>query len=136
GDQPGEMGDNLPAVDLGTGRSAVAITAGGGHTCALLDDGSARCWGSNGYGRLGLGDTEDRGGQPGEMGDNLPAVDLGTGRSAVAIVAGSHHTCALLDGGSLSCWGYNFVGQLGLGATEDRGDQPGEMGDNLYAVLL
>ena len=40
-------------------------------------------------GQLGLGDTNDRGDAPGEMGGNLPAVDLGTGRTATAITAGT-----------------------------------------------
>jgi alpha-tubulin suppressor-like RCC1 family protein len=72
------MGDDLPVVDLGTGRTAKMISAGGEHTCALLDDDSVKCWGRNQYGQLGLGDTSNRGDGPGEMGDNLPVVDLGT----------------------------------------------------------
>ncbi|MEN9577128.1 MAG: hypothetical protein RJA70_137 [Pseudomonadota bacterium] len=52
----GEMGDNLPAVNIGTGRTALALTAGNAHTCALLDNGAVKCWGENGYGTLGLGD--------------------------------------------------------------------------------
>ena len=99
------MGDSLPTVALGTGRTAVAITAGNYHTCALLDDGSVKCWGYNDYGQLGLGDTADRGVGAGEMGDSLPAVALGTGRTAVAITSGSYHTCALLDDASVKCWG-------------------------------
>ena len=67
-------------MDLGTGRSATAIFAGGGHTCALLVDTSLKCWGDNGAGELGLGDTNRRGDASGDMGDNLPAVDLGTGK--------------------------------------------------------
>ena len=135
GDEPGEMGDNLPTVDLGSNRTAVAIAAGSFPTCALLDNGQVKCWGYNEYGALGLGDTNSRGDEPGEMGDNLPAVDLGAGRRAVAIAA-SDHTCALLDDGSLKCWGYNPAGELGLGDTNSRGDEPGEMGDNLPAVDL
>ncbi len=136
GDGPGEMGDSLPAVNLGTGRTATAITAGGSHTCALLDNGTVKCWGYNYYGQLGLGDTVNRGDGPGEMGDSLPAVNLGTGRTATAITAGSIHTCARLDNGTVKCWGYNVDGRLGLGDTVNRGDQPGEMGDSLPAVNL
>jgi alpha-tubulin suppressor-like RCC1 family protein len=135
GDGPGEMGDALPSIDLGRGRSATALSAGNYHTCAVLDDGAVKCWGFNGFGQLGLGDTAWRGDGPGEMGDALPSIDLGTGRSATALTATSH-TCALLDHGSLKCWGQNEYGQLGLGDTAFRGDGPGEMGDALPAVLL
>ncbi len=136
GDAAGEMGDNLPAVDLGTGRTATAISAGTNHTCALLDNGSLKCWGENQTGELGLGDIARRGDGAGEMGDNLPAVDLGTGRTAVAVSAGQQYTCAVLDNATVKCWGSNFLGKLGLGDTANRGDGPGEMGDNLPAVDL
>jgi cysteine-rich repeat protein len=134
GRTPSEMGDNLPAVDLGTGRRATAISAGPRHVCALLYDASVKCWGDNGDGRLGLGDTENRGDDPNEMGDNLLAVDLGVGRYATSIHAGGGHTCALLDDGSIKCWGASELGSLGLGDMETRGDEPGEMGDNLPAI--
>ena len=136
GDGPNEMGDNLPAVDLGTGRTATAISAGRAHNCVILDGGSVKCWGANTSGQLGLGDTANRGVNAAEMGDNLPAVDLGTGRTATAITAGIEHTCALLDNGSVKCWGLNTSGQLGLGDNVARGDGPGEMGDNLPTVNL
>ncbi|HMQ28377.1 MAG TPA: hypothetical protein PKA98_20480, partial [Acidimicrobiales bacterium] len=136
GDSISEMGDNLTAVDLGTGRTAVAVTAGGFHTCAILDNGSVKCWGAGANGRLGLGDTANRGDAGGEMGDALPAVDLGTGRTATSISAGSVHTCALLDNGQVKCWGNNAQGRLGLGDANARGDNAGEMGDSLPAVSL
>src|SRR3546814_60711 len=69
--------DSLTAVDLVTGRTAVAISGGYAHTCAILDDGSVKCWGFGRFGQLGYGDSNDRGGGPDEMGDDLPAVDLG-----------------------------------------------------------
>ena len=67
------------------------------------------------------------GDETGDMGDNLPSIDLGTGRTATAIAAGSFHTCALLDNGSVKCWGDNAIGQLGIGNTTDKGDNTGEM---------
>jgi len=134
GDQAGEMGDALPAIDFGTGKTATAIAAGGNHTCARLNDGSVKCWGNNTYGQLGLGDTSARGDATGEMGDALPAVNLGTGKTAVSIAAGDNYTCAVLNDGSLKCWGDNAFGQLGLGDTNPRGDSANEMGDNLPAV--
>ena len=49
------------------------------------------------------------------MGDNLPAIDLGTGRTATSIDAGLYHTGAILDNGTVKLWGYNVYGQLGQG---------------------
>jgi cysteine-rich repeat protein len=136
GDGPNEMGDNLPAVNLGTGKTASAIDAGYQYTCALLNDGNVKCWGLNDYGQLGLGDTNNRGDGPNEMGNNLPAVNLGTGKTAIAISVGFYHACALLNDGNVKCWGYNHIGELGLGDTNHRGDGPNEMGDNLPAIDL
>jgi hypothetical protein len=47
------MGDNLPVVDFGTGKTAVAVFPGTWHTCALLNDNSVKCWGNNNNGNLG-----------------------------------------------------------------------------------
>jgi alpha-tubulin suppressor-like RCC1 family protein len=132
----GEMGDALPAVALGTGRTAKAIALGDAHTCALLNDDSVKCWGFNGSGQLGQGDVQDRGGAAAQMGDALQPVALGMDRTAKAITANGAHTCALLDNDNVKCWGYNGLGQLGLGDGNTRGDQAGEMGDALLAVQL
>jgi len=136
GDQAGEMGSALPVVDLGVGRTAKVLAAGGNYTCAVLDDSTVKCWGGNGDGQLGLGDTNARGGQAGEMGAALPVVDLGTGRTAKALTTGGYQSCVLLDDGTVKCWGQNTNGQLGLGDLANRGDQAGEMGDALPAVDL
>lgn len=132
GDEPGEMGDDLPVVDLGTNKNATKIAIGGHHACAILDDGTVKCWGYNDCGQLGLGDFENRGDEPGEMGDNLPAVDLGQGKSAKDVAAGWEHSCAILDDDTLKCWGCSILGGFGV----KRGDEPGEMGDALPIVEL
>ena len=136
GDEPLEMGSRLPTVNLGTGASVIAIKAGSGSTCALLDGGNIKCWGNNNFGQLGLGDGLRRGAQSGEMGDALPSVQLGAGRTAVELSAGGWHYCARLDNGSTKCWGCNTEGQLGLGDTQNRGDRPDQMGDMLPALDL
>lgn len=132
GDDPGEMGRQLGGVDLGTGRSATAITAGSDFTCALLDDGTVKCWGGNEYGQLGQGDDEPRGATRGQMGDALAPVDLGIGRTAVAVEAVTVGVCALLDDASVKCWG----AAGGRGDREPRGDEPGEMGEALPPIDL
>ena len=128
GNDANEMGSNLGFVELGTGRTATAIASGRYHTCAILDNASVKCWGSNDAGQLGLGNSTTLGDSANEMGDNLPTVDLGTGRTATAIAAGGDgHSCAILDNASVKCWGKNNYGQLGIDNTTQMGDNPGEM---------
>ena len=136
GDKAGTLGDKLPVTDLGKGRTVRFVQAASQHACAILDDASVKCWGKNDGGRLGLGDDKIRGDGPGQMGDNLPFIDLGKGRTVKALALGDHHRCAILDNDSVKCWGLNNWGQLGLGDSDDRGDAPGEMGDKLPVVDL
>lgn len=136
GDQPGEMGAALPTVDVSTGRRTLQLTAGDAHACALLDNGRVKCWGRNLYGQLGVEGPERRGAKPNEMGDALPFVDLGTGRTVKSLDAGTYHTCAILDDDTLKCWGANGDGQLGLEDTEHRGKLSSEMGNALPTVNL
>ena len=126
------MGDNssemalLPTVNLGTGRTATAISAGYRHNCALLDNGYVKCWGRNHFGQLGIDNTTNMGDGSGEMAV-LPTVNLGTGRTATAIAVGFYHTCAILDNASVKCWGANIYGQLGIDNTTHMGNTSGEM---------
>jgi E3 ubiquitin-protein ligase HERC3 len=136
GGAAGQMGASLPAVALGLGRTARQVSVGFGSTCAILDNGSVKCWGFNDQGQLGQGDVQARGDGPGEMGDNLPTVDLGAGRTALQVASGLEFACALLDDRTVKCWGRNDLGQLGLGDQQDRGDNPGEMGAALPTVDL
>jgi alpha-tubulin suppressor-like RCC1 family protein len=123
-----EMPSAAGPVQLGAGRTAKGITAGAYHTCALLDNGSVRCWGNGTSGQLGnvaavyIGDDETP--------DTAGPVDLGAGRKAVAVAAGSYHTCAVLDNGAVRCWGWGLYGQLGYGGTANIGDDetPGSVG--------
>ncbi|KAJ1489675.1 regulator of chromosome condensation 1/beta-lactamase-inhibitor protein II [Baffinella frigidus] len=67
GSAANQMGGFLPAVDVGSG-TPTALSAGDGHSCVLFSDGSVKCWGNNGEGQLGVGDTDNRGDAPDEMG--------------------------------------------------------------------
>ena len=95
-----------------------------------------KCWGANDEGQLGLGDDLPRGGSPAQMGDALLPISLGSGRIVVALSAGDASACVRFADASVTCWGYNFWGRLGLGDQLSRGNDPGEMGDALPAVAL
>jgi alpha-tubulin suppressor-like RCC1 family protein len=82
---------------------ATAIAVGGAHTCALLTDGTVRCWGANYRGQLGDGTTTF---------SSAPVRVEGLS-DIVAIAAGDRHTCALRREGTVWCWGANDFGQLG-----------------------
>jgi alpha-tubulin suppressor-like RCC1 family protein len=114
----------LNGVDLGKGRTAKTVVVQHSHVCAVLDNGQLKCWGFNGSGQLGLGTTVSVGDAPGDMGDNLHPVNLG-GHTVHQVAAGLTHTCAILDDGTLKCWGSNDSGQLGLGDIVARGTTGG-----------
>jgi alpha-tubulin suppressor-like RCC1 family protein len=136
-----EMPGSVGPVDLGAGRTAVGITAGGYHTCAILDQGKVRCWGRGFDGELGYGNTRFIGDN--ETPGSVAAVKLGSGRTAVAIAAGGFHTCAILDNGKVRCWGDGSKGQLGYGNRRDIGDdetpasvRPVKLGAGRKAVAI
>jgi alpha-tubulin suppressor-like RCC1 family protein len=97
---------------LGDPLRAQSVTAGGGHTCALQENGTALCWGFNGYGALGDGTQVSRT-QP------RPVTQSTTGPLR-SLTAGRSHTCALTTQGVAYCWGINSSGQLGDGTTTQR----------------
>ncbi len=106
------------AVDFGSGRTALQVEGGSDHTCAALEDHTVRCWGFGDDGRLGYGNTQDVGDDetPGSAG----AINLGAGRTAVAVSAGRYHSCALMDTGDVRCWGEGST--LGYGSHTSIGD--------------
>ncbi|MEJ2205749.1 MAG: hypothetical protein P8170_16750, partial [Gemmatimonadota bacterium] len=87
-----------------------ALAAGSAHTCGIRG-GRALCWGDNSFGQLGDGTTTSR---------SRPVAVPNLGDGVVEITAGAMHTCALLEGGTLYCWGQNLRGELGDGTTQDR----------------
>lgn len=109
----------MPPADVDLGSPATQISAGGMHTCALLETGTVRCWGDGTWGQLGY-ETSTSVNAPFKT--DVPGVS-----SVMQIAAGGRHTCALRKNGKVLCWGYNGQGQLGLGHIMAIGDEPGEM---------
>ncbi|RLB46794.1 MAG: hypothetical protein DRI90_27010, partial [Deltaproteobacteria bacterium] len=114
----------------------VTLVGGGGFTCARVHNNNLKCFGSNSAGQLGIGDTDNRGDVSGEMGAVLLPIDVGAGHNVLVVDPGDEHTCVILDDNNVKCWGENSRGQLGIGITEDQGDDPGEMGDLLAWVTV
>ncbi len=88
----------------------VAIEAGGGHSCTVTKAGQMFCWGRNVNGQIGDGtggpETQDR---------YYPVAVKGLPATVASAALGYQHSCALLKGGEVYCWGQNYNGQLGQG---------------------
>jgi alpha-tubulin suppressor-like RCC1 family protein len=82
----------------------IGLSAAGGQTCALVLGGAVLCWGNNKYGQLGDGTSEIR---------RSPAAIESLDQGVAKVIAGWNHTCAVMGGGEVKCWGWNFYGQLG-----------------------
>jgi alpha-tubulin suppressor-like RCC1 family protein len=109
----GELGNGTLAssstpVAVSALSGVVANSSGAAHTCAVLTDGTVYCWGDNEVGELGLGVLN----QVAPYGLSSPEQVIGIS-NAVGVSAGFLHTCVLISGGSIECWGYNADGQVG-----------------------
>jgi len=115
---------NAGVVSLPGGHTAVAVSAGDTHTCAILDNGQVSCWGDGTDGKLGYGNQVSIGDNEAPSSETTTGglVALPGGKGAVAIDAGAASTCAILTTGRVTCWGYGPGGRLGYGNTNNIGD--------------
>ncbi|MDO9455164.1 RCC1 domain-containing protein, partial [Nocardioides sp.] len=118
----GQLGDGaavvrLTPVTVSGLTGATELAAGGLHTCALLGDASVRCWGDDTSGQLGTGSSSA--GQA-----NTPVAVVGLSGPVVALDTGTFHTCAVIDDGTVQCWGNNGDRRLGATTTSDRTSTP------------
>jgi len=160
GDGSNEMGDYLNPINLGTGIeiqecfdysptfspslfptydptlelvSCTSSCSHWDHNCILTPSSQIKCWGLGGNGRLGYGDTSNRGDSSNQMSDYLPFVNVNS--NVQSIHAGAQHNCVHLSPSfDVRCWGYGLFGQLGYGDTLDRGDGANEMGEYLSTI--
>ena len=88
--------------------------AQGGNVCAILSDGTVKCWGHNDYGQLGDGTVAANG-----FTDQVKGVGgTGTLADVTQVSVSYYNTCALIQGGTIDCWGDNGSGQLGDGVAD------------------
>jgi alpha-tubulin suppressor-like RCC1 family protein len=118
--QPMGTASTLPILMTDGGgkplTGVVEIGTGAGSTCARRLDGSILCWGENMFGQLGAGLTEGLSVEPVLVRDETGAPLEG----ARSLTVGFFHACAIIEPGSLVCWGLNGKGQIGDGSTTDR----------------
>ena len=114
---------NTIRPDVGINSYSQVLSLGDYHSGVIAQDGSLYMWGSNVYGQIGDGTTEDRY-KPTKILDHVIAVSLGY-----------CHSGAITQDGSLYMWGSNDSGQIGDGTTEDR-YKPTKILDHVIAVSL
>lgn len=112
----GNLGDGTttqrltPTTVSGLSSGVSAIAVGNRHSCAVLDSGAVRCWGTNNFGQLGDGTQTQR---------NTPVNVAGlSGVSAMSV--GAHFSCALLRSGAVKCWGRGTMVGNGAGGEVPR----------------
>ena len=133
GSDPSQMGDALPYTDLGADFKVSSLACGEYHSCAINQEGKAKCWGSNGSGQLGIESNATLGLKPDDMGDHLPFVMIDQKIKQMSL--GARFSCALVSDGSIKCWGENTYGNAGIETTESHGAIKGSMA-NLISVKL
>ncbi|MFC1610491.1 RCC1 domain-containing protein [Myxococcota bacterium] len=94
--------------------NVTALAAGSAHTCALLNNQTVYCWGTNTGGALGDGTLTER---------HTPVPVTGL-TGAQTIAAGMHFTCAIVGSGNIKCWGWNSQGQIGDGTNNLENPTP------------
>jgi alpha-tubulin suppressor-like RCC1 family protein len=127
----GQLGDNtrtdrIVPVEVSTasgvsalsGRTVLAVAAGGDRSLALCSDGTVVAWGYNASGQLGDNTTTQRN-VPVAV-STAPGVSALSGKTVIAIAAGYWHTLAMCSDGTVVAWGYNSAGALGDNTTTQR----------------
>lgn len=116
-----------PVSVVGFRNDIISVSAGRNHTCALTAGGAVFCWGSNQYGKLGDGTQTD---------SSVPVSVFGLSSGVIAISAGYHYTCAILNTGAAKCWGFNSSGELGNAGISQTNIPVDVVGLNVGAIKI
>lgn len=106
---PNREGSYYPEPVAFLEEGVTDIAAGAFFSCAVVDA-AAACWGFNGHGQLGRGDTDDS--------DGYADLVTGLDENVTAVAAGDDFACAIVAS-AVKCWGSNDRGQLGDGSSVD-----------------
>lgn len=127
--------------DEGVATAIHSLSSGAQHICAeystqMPAKKKIKCWGNNNFGQLGIGSDEEVVGKKlATMGSKLPELQLDSSQFIQRETYG-YFSCALKRNGTVQCWGLNSLGQLGLGDTANRGQNPDDLGTHLDHVDL
>jgi len=131
--QFGAVGALALAMPMGgVSADVVSIWGGARGTVILKSDGTVWTWGSDAFGKLGINTTTGRSLVPVEV---RGAGNIDYLHSVTAIMGGETHNMAVKSDGTLWSWGYNFVGELGDGTTNDAAI-PIQVGVNSVPPLI
>ncbi len=120
----GQLGDGtikvrLKPIKVGSAKSWSTVRAGGSHTCATRTDGTLWCWGYNDKYQIGVSSPVVA----------FVPVQVGAAKDWTLVSAGSGgHTCGIRGGGTLWCWGVNYLGAAGQPTTTQEVKQPTRVG--------
>jgi alpha-tubulin suppressor-like RCC1 family protein len=124
----GQLGDgtstssSTPVDVTGLSSGVASVSAGDLVTCAVTTGGAAKCWGDNEIGTLGIGTSSGPESCAGYACARTPQDVDGLSSGVSKLTVGSFDVCALMTTGSVSCWGWNEAGQLGVGT--ESGPEP------------
>ena len=114
----GDNEDPSTAGNVSVGAPVTKIVGTAGTTCALLNTGDVKCWGSGNNGETGYGNTNHIGDD--ELPSSVGTVSLGG--TVVDLDGDTAHFCAVLSNGDVRCWGAGSFGRLGYGNANTIGD--------------
>lgn len=126
-DQSGKCSESKGHIRIAAPLDILSLGLGTRHACAILQRGRVRCWGYNQAGQV-LGHLTNY-----RKNEFVPTEnpDVELGGKAIQLSVGGYHSCALLDSGTIRCWGEGAFGKLGYGDARSVGGQisPAKKGD-------